>query len=129
MGRDATNGRLFGPQTGTAGDFVFTATQTPHDPNSGKRISTLQEAPESVRAALRTGVLFIDVQSDRVRAQCWRVVENLRLALLSQGSDLDQLVYLRVYLRDITDEPTVRSALAKLIPSDIPAGELVGATN
>src|SRR5262245_50840379 len=98
-------------QARRAGDFVFTGSQTPHDPDTGALITSMRDLPNDARRALSTGVLFIDVQSDRIRAQCWRVVQNLQAALASVGSDLSRIVYLRVYIRDVTDEPTVREVL------------------
>jgi enamine deaminase RidA (YjgF/YER057c/UK114 family) len=114
---------------GRAGEYVFTGSQTPHDPDTGALITSLSEIPDEVRKNLETGMLFIDAQSDRIRAQCWRALQNLSTALESANSALSRIVYLRVFLRDITDEPTVRSVLVKLLGTDLSAGEIVGATN
>lgn len=116
-------------QSQCAGDYVFTGSQTPHDPDTGALVKSMREIPEAARKTLSTGILFIDVQSDRIRAQCWRALQNLRTALTSAGSDWSQILYLRVYLRDITDEPTVREIVKAVLGADLSAGEIVGATN
>ena len=116
-------------QARRAGDYVFTGSQTPHDPDTGTLVMRLADLPDAERRTLATGILFIDVQSDRIRAQCWRALQNLRAVLAAAGSDWSRIIYLRVYLRDITDEPTVREVITKLLGADLSAGEIVGATN
>lgn len=116
-------------QAGRAGAYVFTGSQTPHDPDTGLLVQSLEDITEADRRRLSTGILFIDVQADRVCAQCWRALQNLRAALVSAGSDWSRIVYLRVYVRDITDEPTVRRVMSAMLGAELPAGEIVGATN
>lgn len=80
-----------------AGGFVFLSGQIPADPNSG---------------ALVTG---------DVKAQCTRVLENLKLVLAAAGLGLEDVVKTTVFLKDMNDFGAMNETYGAYFPTQPPA--------
>jgi enamine deaminase RidA (YjgF/YER057c/UK114 family) len=115
------------PRASRAGEFVFTGAITPHRPATGLLASSFAELPDEA-AGLRPTLLYTRILTERVIVQCWQVIENLRDALSNAGSGLDRLVHLRVFLRRVSDGPTVVGVLGALLGSPAASGEMVEAS-
>ena len=111
---------------GRARDFILVGGMTPHDPDCGTLVLGVKALPEHVRTQLESGIYFVDSQLSRVKAQAWQALKNLSDALAAFGSSYDKLVHLRVFLRDIRDEPAVLDVLQRVV-GELPSGEIVEA--
>ncbi len=123
-----SNTPLLSHHVGRAHDFVLTAGMTPHDPDRGTLVSSVEALPEETRSQLQSGIYFVDSQLDRVKAQTWQALKNLSDALAAFDTSFDKLVHLRVFLRDIRDEPAVLDVLQRVV-GELPSGEIVEAWN
>ncbi len=113
---------------GRVREFVFAGGMTPHDPLTGVLTRDMTAMPSDARTTMRTGVYFVDSQLERIKSQAWQVVKNLKQALRQMGSAPEQLLHLRVFLRDIRDEPAVLDVLQKVL-GDLPSGEIIQSWN
>jgi enamine deaminase RidA (YjgF/YER057c/UK114 family) len=103
------------PSSAEGGGLVFTGAITPHL-GSGKLVRRLADVPREAGAA-RTGMMLVDVRTERVLAQAWRVCERL---LETLGSSGDDLVRQRVFLRDMRDIAVFERVLSAFLPQPWP---------
>lgn len=84
------------------------------------------------------GVVFLSGQlplgidgalvSDEFRSQCRKVFSNLEAALRSQGSTLQDVLRINVYLTDMGNYEAFREVRAEMLQEPFPTSTLVGVT-
>ena len=112
-----------------AGPFLFFGSQTPLDLETGSLTRGFSDLPSEVRRRLVSGLLLVDIPAERALAQTWRVLQNLKELLSQEGSSLEDVVHLRVFLQEMTDRAAVEAVILDFMPEERPATTLVGATN
>lgn len=127
LGAEGSGPRLM-HHVGRAREFVFVGGMTPHDPLTGAVTGDMRAVPADEAGRLQSGIYFVDSQLARIKSQTWQTLRNLKDALDRMSASFDQLVHLRVFLRDIRDEPAVLDVLRKVV-GELPSGEIVQAWN
>ncbi len=84
-----------------AGDFLFISGQIPIDPEQGS------------------------VVEGEFKKQAERVFKNLEAILKAEGLSLDKIVFLTIYLTDLSDFPLVNEICEKYFRGSYPARESV----
>jgi enamine deaminase RidA (YjgF/YER057c/UK114 family) len=103
-------------------------------PAETPRTSTPQSATRS--SAVDAGdYVYISGQSgrrpdgsmpDKFEEQASQALENIQTIAQSFGLNMDHVVYLQIYLEDVTNSEKLNSGLAKYFPGNPPAGALLG---
>ena len=106
--------------TSREGQLVFVGAITPHDPSSGRLITSVSELPNEAQAA-RSGRVLVDIQMDRAAAQAWTVYSTLSQILASEGSSLSNMLRQRLFLTDLRDLPAVERVMDIFMPEAKPA--------
>lgn len=107
----------------TAGQFILTGSITPYL-DSGRLPRGLADVAEEAAGA-KTGAMLIDVPTERALAQAWRVFERLKKLLEGHGATLDDVLRLRIFLRDRRDLTAVERVLAQLIKRPWPTTSVI----
>lgn len=107
----------------TAGQLILTGSITPHL-DSGRLPLGLADVAEEAAAA-KTGAMLIDVPTERALAQAWRVFERLVQLLDGHGATLDDVLRLRIFLRDRRDLTAVERVLAQLADPPWPTASVI----
>jgi enamine deaminase RidA (YjgF/YER057c/UK114 family) len=78
----------------------------PRVPNAGRVIAGYADLPPEVRKqAGETGEMSTDMTEGPIAAQSWYVLDALRRTLQAAGGDLNDVVKLTQYFRDLRDFP------------------------
>ncbi|MFQ5879331.1 MAG: Rid family hydrolase [Dehalococcoidia bacterium] len=112
-----------------AGPFLFFGSQTPLDLETGRLVRGFNDLPAAARTQLASGILLVDIPAERALAQTWRLLQNLKDILSLQGSSLDSIVRMRIFLADMRDRAAVEQVILQFMPDERPATTIVCATN
>lgn len=104
---------LHRPAAARTGQLILTGGLTPHAAD-GRLVRGLADVAGAA-AARRTGRMLVDVRTERVLAQAWRVYERLGEALAEHGAGFDALLRQRIFLRDRRDVEPVERAMASFL--------------
>ena len=88
------------PPSGCKGaGFIWLSAQTAVDLETGAITKDIDDLPKEGYEQLRTGRLHWDLRPKAsLRAQTWRIYDNLRKILAQQGASLNDIVQQRIYL-------------------------------
>ena len=114
-------------QFGTkVGPLMFLAGVVGAIPERGEIIHSMADLPADVPAIAAAGSPAARAFNDAMRAQTFFVYDLIRKFLRDQGADLEHLVKLNIYLRDVRDTDLVESVAQEFAPRAIPAVALYG---
>jgi enamine deaminase RidA (YjgF/YER057c/UK114 family) len=100
------------------GGLVFTGAITPHT-ESGRLARRLSDVSAEAAGA-KVGSMLIDVRTERVLAQAWRVHERLVEVLAKHGSTAGDLLRQRIFLRDMRDVAVIERVMGSFQPDPWP---------
>ena len=109
-------------------DLVFTQGMTGHDATTGRVVRDLNDLPPALRDRIPAGMVIADVPDARIRAQTLLALDHARRALEEAGSSLEELVTLRLFLRDMRDAAAAAGAVKSVLGAAAPATTLIEAT-
>lgn len=112
-----------------AGQFLFLSSQTPVDLETGALIRYPWDLPREGRECIVTGWEFFDAKHGPIRAQTWRIYNNLTKILSQQGSSLRNVIRQRIYLRDVSDTGPMEEIMLSFFQDDKPATMILGVAN
>jgi enamine deaminase RidA (YjgF/YER057c/UK114 family) len=114
-------------QFGTkVGPLMFLAGVVGAIPERGEIIHGTAELPANIPAIAATGSPATRAFNDATRAQTLFIYDLIRKFLRDQGADLEQLVKLNIYLRDVRDTDLVEAIAQEFAPRAMPAIALYG---
>jgi enamine deaminase RidA (YjgF/YER057c/UK114 family) len=105
-----------------AGPYLFLAGQIPVDTSKtgSPLIRNYDDVPEEGRF-LKVGRSHEDTRNGPIAAQTWFTYDLVRRHLEAEGSSLEQILNLTVYLQDMRDFPTFHRVHERFFPSSPPA--------
>ncbi|MCC7107102.1 MAG: hypothetical protein IT307_18375 [Chloroflexi bacterium] len=105
-----------------SGNLLFLSGQFGIDPATGRMVRGYGDLPS---ANLASGSVATDWREGPAAAQTVTILENTRRALEEQGTSLENLLKLNVYLTDARDIPAIERVAARYFPTDAPACGIV----
>lgn len=111
------------PPTGTkGGGYIWLSSQTAVDLETGAITRDLEDLPKEGYEQLHTGNMIYDgCGRGPIRAQTWRIYDNLRKILSQQKASLNDIVRQRIYLCDIETTGMVEKEMLAFFPVYKPA--------
>ncbi len=102
--------------------FIWLSAQTAVDLETGAITRDIDDLPKEGDEQLRTGRLNWDLRPKAsLRAQTWRIYDNLRRILAQQGASLNDIVQQRIYLRNIRTAQVIEEQMLVFFPDYKPA--------
>ena len=97
----------------------------PSKPQNATRSSAM-DAGDYVYIAGQGGNRPDGSMPDKFEEQVTQALENIKTVAQSFSLDMDHVVYIQVYLEDVTNSEKLNSVLAKYFPRHPPAGAILG---
>ena len=116
--------------TRRAGDFVFVSGIVGVDPERKVIVQSYEELPVHALESLRglgyvTGQLSVDVYEAPAVAQSWLVLERIRELAEQHGGEMNDVVKLVQYFRDLRHYPLYNRVRGLFYPGDPPVSTVV----
>lgn len=89
-----------------AGDFLFLSGQTPHDPETGKLVTTLQDIRERAKGIVDLSeyeALWDRISFGPMVAQAFTILANIKAILSENGMSLEHVVKSNIYITNFQD--------------------------
>jgi enamine deaminase RidA (YjgF/YER057c/UK114 family) len=90
-----------------AGPLFFLAGQIAAIPEENKIIKGYQDLPKEAADMLKTGSMNADMVEGHLVAQSWFIWNNIQKMLQELGSDLDQIMFVTTYIRNMDFFPAL----------------------
>ena len=112
-----------------AGEFLFLAGQTPHDPETGRLVTGLQDIKLRAKGILdidEYGSLFDRVISGPMAAQAFTILANIKDILSENGMSMEQIVKSNIYITNFQDLGVFYRIWKKFFPKPTTACTVFG---
>ena len=113
-----------------AGDFVFVSGVVAVDPVRKAIVQSYDELPPQAQEALRglgyvTGQMTVDLYEAPAVAQSWVVLDRIRQIAAEHGAQMEDVVKLVQYFRDLRHYPFYNRVRGLFYPGEPPASTVV----
>ena len=113
-----------------AGDFVFVSGVVGVDAARKVVVQSYDELPEQALAPLRslgyvTGQMTVDIYEAPAVAQSWLVLERIRQIAVEHGGEMNDVVKLVQYFRDLRHYPFYNRVRGLFYPGEPPVSTVV----
>jgi 2-iminobutanoate/2-iminopropanoate deaminase len=112
------------------GDLVFVSGMLGYDAAAGRMVTRPSDLESAAARRVKDALSGLAVQTHEqlaAAAQTQSIIDQLRSVLRSLDSDLQSLLKITVYLRDMAEFPLVRKVLAAALGDDPPAISVIAA--
>ena len=119
----------FKPVAARAGDFLFIGGQTPHDPETGRLVTSIEHIRESARGIIDLGEyesLFGKVIPGPVAAQTFMILANIKAILSENNMSMENIVKVNIYITDFQNLDAFYKIWKKFFSSPTTACTIIG---
>ena len=119
----------FKPIAAKAGEFLFLSGQTPHDPKTGRLVTSLQDIKDRAKGVLALDEyesLFDRVISGPIAAQTFTILANIKDILAGNGMTMKHIVKANIYIVSFQDLSVFYRIWRNFFPDPTTACSVVG---
>jgi enamine deaminase RidA (YjgF/YER057c/UK114 family) len=99
-----------------AGPFLYLSGQIAAIPEQQKIIKGYSDLPKEVADKLRTGSMNTDFKEGPIVAQTWFIWNNIKLMVEEAGSNLNNIMYVTTYIRNMEWFPSLARVRKMFFP-------------
>ncbi len=119
----------FKPIAARGGDFLFLSGQTPHDPETGKLVTSIQDIKDRAKGILDMNEyesLFDRVIPGPVAAQTFTILANIKAVLSENNMSMEHIVKANIYISNFQDLAAFHRVWKKFFPKPTTASSVIG---